>query len=92
MVIRKIEIRKIGFRKIGFRKNVHSENWNSEKWNSEDWIRNFGRLPIFDIFDFFPYFGLYLPFCDRQHGTCGRTHIIINTNAKYEISKSTILS
>ena len=39
---------------------------------------HFRQKVIFDIFDFLYYFGLYLPFCDRQHGTFlyGRTHII----------------
>ena len=45
---------------------------------------HFYQKVIFDIFDFFPYFGLYLPFCDRQHGTFlyGRTHIIKSIKCK----------
>ena len=41
-------------------------------------LSHFRQKVIFDIFDFFPHFGLYLPFCDRQHGTFlyGRTHIM----------------
>ena len=41
---------------------------------------HFRQKVIFNIFDFFPYFGLYLPFCDRQHGTFlyGRTHMNLN--------------
>ena len=33
------------------------------------------------MFDFFSYFTLYRPFCNRQHGTFlhGRTHIIDHT-------------
>ena len=41
---------------------------------------HFCQKVIFDIFDFFSHFGLYLPFCDRQHGTFlyGHTHIYKN--------------
>ena len=47
-------------------------------WKKRVPFLHFRQNVIFNIFDFFSYFGLYLPFCDRQHGTFlyGRTHIV----------------
>ena len=75
MVIRKIEIRKIEFRKIGFWK-IRSRK-NGIRKIDFGILGGYRQKVIFNIFDFFSYFGLYLLFYDRQHGTFlyGRTCI-----------------